>query len=319
MKRRTLLGAAAAASLAIAPGLGSAQTRPQGRILVGSAAGGLSDLFARTLAEALTKRTGQSFVVENRTGGGGIIAAQALTAAPPDGNTLLLMTLGHVMVPHLQRKAPYDALADFAPITSLAKGASLVVIHQSVPAQDLAGFIAYAKANPGKLTYGSAGIGSPQHLSTEHLKASLGIDMVHVPYRGTAPATIALRGGEISMQILDLANAEPLLKEGRARAIAQTGLANVPGYERLPRIADLAPGFDVGFWMGVVAPKGTPEPVLEALNRQIAAIATSDLKERASAAGLQAFTGSRAEFARFLANENAIWSDIINKRGIKQD
>ena len=318
MQRRTLLAAAAAAAMAT-PGLALAQGRAQGRILVGSAAGGLSDLFARNLAEGLSRRTGQTYIVDNRTGGGGIIAAQALTAAPADGQTLLLVTLGHVMVPHLQRKAPYDALADFAPIAPLAKGASLLVVHQDVPARDLAGFIAYAKANPGKLTYGSAGIGSPQHLASEHMKASLGIDLVHVPYRGTAPATLALRAGEISLQILDLTNAEPLLKEGKARAIAQTGLSAVPGYERLPRIADIAPGFDVGFWMGVVAPKGTPDAVLDALNRHIAAIATTDLKERAAAAGLQPLTSSRAEFARFMAGENAVWSDIINKRGIKQD
>ena len=316
MDRRTVLKAAAAAAVPLAHANAGAQSRSGTRILVGSAAGGQSDIFARTLADALQKRTGQTFIVDNRTGGGGIVAAQALTAAAPDGNTLLLMTLGHVMVPYLQKKPPYNALGDFAPVAALAKGASLLVVHHSVPVRDLPGFIAHAKANPNKLFYGSAGVGSPQHLSTEHLKAALGIEMLHVPYRGTAPAALALHSGEVTAMILDLANAELMLKEGKIRAVAQTGLTPLPGHEGLPRIADIAPGFDVGFWMGVVAPKGTPEATLEALNKLIGEIAVKELKDRAAAAGLQPMVGSRASFARFIEQEDQVWSAIVKKNGI---
>ncbi len=285
-------------------------------ILVGSASGGQTDAFARTLADALSKRMGQPFIVDNKTGAGGAIAAQALVASPADGNTLMLITLGHVMTPHLMKKAPYQPLSDFAPVASLAQGGSLIVVNDSVPFKDLAGFIAYAKANPGKLNYGSAGIGSPQHLQTEYLQQALGIEMTHVPYRGAAPATLALRGGEISVLILDRANADPIIKEGKARAIAIAGVRTIPGYDKLPKVPDIAPGFDTTFWMGIVAPKGTPVAVLDKLNLEINEVIGKELAPRIEIAGLDAFPGTRADFTKFMESEDATWSQIIKKRGI---
>ena len=293
----------------------AAQTTSGAKIIVGFAPGGQTDLFARTVAQGIQQRSSQVVTVENRPGAGGIIGLQGLLGAPADGTTMLLATPATLIAPMLQRRS-MDVLADIEPIALLASGGSLVLVNEKVPVTDLASFVSYAKQHPGKLTYASNGPGSAGHLFTEYFKAQLGVDLMHVPYKGGAPAAMAIRTGEVDVIIIDEANAAPLMKEGKVRALAQTGLAALESFPRLARVADVVAGFDASFWMGIVVKRGTPAATVDRLHQLVSSIVQTELREPAKRAGLSIATLSRTGFAEFMVSERDKWLGVIRANNI---
>lgn len=307
-------GAAAAASATPVFGWAAEDLR----IIVANPPGGQTDVFARVIAQGIQSRTGQIVIVDNRPGAGGFLGLQDLLSSPADGKAMLLTTLASVIAPVLQKKN-LDVLGSIEPVAMLAAGGSLVLVNEKVPATDLPSFIRLARQQPGKLTYASGGPGSTAHLMTEYMKSQLGIDLLHVPYKGGAPAAMAIRSGEVDVTIIDEANAAPMLKDGKVRAIAQTGLRPLNSFPSLPRIADLAPGFDAGFWMGITVRKGTPAPQVERLHGLVADILQKELQEPVKRAGLWAASGSRADFGAYLAKEQAKWAQLIRTHNISNE
>lgn len=293
----------------------TAQTTPGAKIIVPFPPGGQTDLFARTVAQGIQQRSPQVITVENRPGAGGMIGLQGLLGVPADGTTMLLATPATLIAPLLQKRN-LDVLAEIEPVALLASGGSLVLVNEKVPVTDLASFVSYAKQNPGKLTYASNGPGSAAHLFTEYLKAQLGIDLMHVPYKGGAPAAMAIRTGEVDVIIIDEANAAPLMKEGKVRAVAQTGLAALDSFPRLARVADVTPGFDASFWMGIVVKKGTPAATVDRLHQLVSAVVQTELQEPAKRAGFSIGTSSRTGFAEFMVRESDKWLRVIRTNNI---
>ena len=316
-RRKVVLGAAGAGGAWLG-GIRSARAAEDLRIIVANPPGGLTDLVARALAQGIQSRTGQVVVVDNRPGAGGMIGVQGLLAAPADGRVLLLTTLASLIAPALQRRTT-DVLAEIEPIALIASGGSLLLVSEKVQATDLTSFIRLAQQNPGKLSYASGGMGSTAHLMTEHLKARLGIDLLHVPYKGGAAAALAMRTAEVDVTIIDEANAAPLLKDGKVRVIAQTGLRPLASFPTVTRLAEVAPGFDASFWMGLSARKGTPVAQLDRLHGLVTDILQKDMQELVRRAGLAAGSGSRADFGAFMAKEQVRWHEVIKANGITLD
>lgn len=306
---------AAAAGIAAPFAAAALAQTANAKIIVANPPGGQTDLFARTVAQGIQQRSGQVFTIDNKPGAGGIIGLQALLAAPADGNTLMLATLAQLIAPTLQKQR-INTLAEVEPIALLAAGGSLLLVNDKVPASDLRSFIAYAKQNPGKLTYASGGLGSSAHLIIEYFKAQVGLDLVHVPYKGGAPAALALRTGEVDFTVLDEANAAPMLKEGKVRAIAQTGTVAMASFPQLPRVADVSPGFDASFWLGIIVRKGTPAAIVDLLHRRVTSVVQNELQEPIKRAGLHAGPPSRAAFAQFMARESDKWLRLIRTNNI---
>jgi tripartite-type tricarboxylate transporter receptor subunit TctC len=292
------------------------------RLLVGLAAGGPTDLAARILAAKLTEVWGQQVVVENRAGAGSTIAAEAVARAPADGHTLLLCTIAtHALAPQLIKSLSYDPVKDFAPISMVGITPNILVVHPSVPANTLKEFLALAKASPGKLTYASSGIGNSPHLTMELLKTQAGIDLVHVPFKGSAPAMTELLSGRIQSMFDNLPGQVENVKAGKVRALGVTSLQRSAQLPDVPPIAEAGlPGFDVSVWYGVCAPSATPMPVQAKVHADlIAALGAPDLRQRLAGAGVDAKTSSQAEFARFISAEAGRWGEVIRKAGIKPD
>src|SRR5436305_8690951 len=252
-------------------------TRPI-TLVVPYAAGGGNDAMARTVADTMSRVLGQQIVVENRAGAGGTIATRQVAKSAPDGYTLVIGGTGTLAVnPTLYGNVVYDPRKDFAPIGLIGTSALVLVVHPSVPAHNVKELIAYAKANPGKLTYASAGVGSGIHLSTEYFRFEAGIEMTHVPYKGSAPALTDLVGGHVSMYFSSMPPALALVQEGKLRALAVTGPARSPIFPELPTIAEAAlPGFEAVLHYGIVAPAGTPKPIVDKLNAALRHAVMSD-------------------------------------------
>lgn len=310
----TGVGLTAGAALLLVNGA-NAEAVPPAKIIVANPPGGQTDLFARVVAQGIQRRTGQIVTVENRPGAGGLIGLQALLTAPADGNTLLLTTLASLISPALQKRS-VDVLSQMEPVALLASGGSLVLVNDRVAATDLASFIALAKQQPGRLTYASGGPGSTAHLVTEYMKAQLGIDLTHVPYKGGAPAALAIHTGEVDVTILDEANAAPLLKDGKVRVVAQTGAIALASYPKLARVADAAPGFDASFWMGIALRKGGSEAAADRLNQLVNDIVQNDLQDAIKRAGFGGGGGSRSTFGNFLTAESEKWLRIVRSNNI---
>jgi tripartite-type tricarboxylate transporter receptor subunit TctC len=317
------LGAALLAStVGFAPAAG-AQTYPSQpiKIIVATPAGGIADLVGRTLAQKLSE-SGKTAVVENRTGAAGAIAAEAAAKSPPDGYTLFVaMHQTHAILPNLVARLPYDAAKDFAPVTNIAGSANILVVHPAVPAQSMKELVAHAKANPGKLTFASQGNASSGHIVGEQFKQVAGIDIVHVPYRGAAPAIQDLVAGHVSMMfdIVPLARAQLVAGKVRALAVASPQrLAAVPG---VPTMAEAGfPELEGGPWFGLVAPAGTPSAVVDWLNTETKkAFSAPDVRERFLAQGLTLPLGTPEEYAAYIAAESKRWGDIIRRTGIKME
>lgn len=319
MRRRFLFGIAAAMS---GPGPSRAQSgypsKPV-KIIAPVQPGGGVDLVARTMAERLAKALNGSFVVENLAGGGGVIAAQTVARAVPDGYTLMLGYVATHGTNPAVRKVPYDAVGGFTPIAMVGGTPNVLVVHPSLPATGMKAFLDYARANAGKLAYGSAGPGSLTHLAMEQFKAEVGIDPVHVAYRGIGPAITDLLGGQVQMMMPGLAAALPHIRAGKMRPIAVTGRTRHP---QLPDVATFEElgfkGFDGVQWYGIVGPARLPAEITERLNDAInKALADPALRERLSSEAIEPMPMSPAEFARFIQAEIARWSRLAKERGIK--
>jgi tripartite-type tricarboxylate transporter receptor subunit TctC len=326
--RRQLLAQGALAAAAAGLGLPAARAqsgnypaRPV-KMVVPFPAGGATDLTARLLAGKLTEAWGQQVIVENKPGAGGNIGAEAGARAAPDGYTLTLCAAGFMAVnPSLYAKLPYDPVRDFAPVALLVKAPLLLVVHQGVPARSVRELIDWAKANPGRLTIGNGGQGTAQHLGGELFTSVAGVRAVHLPYKGSAPATTDLLAGVFDAQFDNMVTLLPHVKSGKLRPLAVSSSARVPVLPEVPTIAEAAlPGFETGTWYGIVAPAATPAPVLERLNREIARIvALPDVAERLQAMGLVAAVGPRAAFGEFIRAEIAQYNKVIRSAGIKLD
>jgi tripartite-type tricarboxylate transporter receptor subunit TctC len=300
-----------------------AQNVPPGpmRFVVPFGAGGLTDILARTLAAPMSEALGVTIVVENRGGASGNLGAEVIAQAPPTGQHLLMGAIGpNAVNQFLFSKMPYDTMKAFAPITLAGYGTLLLVVNPSVPAKDLKELLAYAKANPGKLTYASGGSGGSQHLAGELLKNMTGVDIVHVPYKGITQGVTDLVGGQISMTF-DLATVLPHMKAGKLRPIAVANRVRASALPGIPTIAEAGvPGYEASAWYGLFAPAGTPPAVVARLNAEaVKALNRADVREKLSVLGAEPGGNSPAEFSAFIASEAAKWSKVVREAKIKLD
>ena len=308
----------------MASGLVVAQPYPSRplRLIVPFPPGGAVDAWARIVQTRLGEALGQGVVIENRGGAGGMIGADLVAKAAPDGYTLLVGNVAALaMNVGVYSKMPYDPVRDFAPVMRTVVVNYALVVHPAVPARTTGELIAHAQANPGKLSYGSAGSGSAPHLATELLKQRAGIDMVHVPYKGGGPMVADLLGGQIQLAIGDQANLMPQVKAGKLRVLAVGSALRSPGYPEVPTIAEAGfPGYEAAAWQGVVAPAGTPVDVVKRLNEALARVMDMpDVRERLVGAGLDPAGGSPEDFVRYIRAEIAKWSKVAKDVGARAD
>jgi len=313
-----LTGAAAAASLVSAPARALDYPVRQVRVVVGYAAGGASDILARLIGQWLTDRLGQSFVIENRPGANSNLAAEIVINSPADGYTLLVSSTGAAINTSLYDKLNFNFLRDVAPVAGLAWIPNVLVVHPSVPARSVPEFIGYAKANPGKVSFASPGAGSAAHMSGELFKLNTGVDMVHVPYRGDAPALTDLLGGQVQSMFSVAAPAIEHIKSQSLRALAATSAKRLDVLPDLPTIAEFLPGYESFSWYGSYAPRNTPADAIGRLNAEInAALVDPKIMARVADLGGVPLTGSPAEFAKFLTDETEKWAKVVKFAGIK--
>jgi tripartite-type tricarboxylate transporter receptor subunit TctC len=294
----------------------------QMRIIVPFVPGGASDMLARLVAQKLGETFSQTVIVENRPGAGGNIGAEAGAKAAPDGHTLTLAAAGFMAVnPSVYLKLGYDSVRDFQPVSLLVHAPLLFVVNPKVQAQTVREFIDLAKANPDKLAIGNGGTGTAQHLGGEYFTSTAGIKVLHVPYKGSAPATTDLLGGVFDAQFDNMVTLIPHVKAGKLRALGVSSARRVPLLPDVPTIAEAAlPGFETGTWYGIVAPAGTPKPVVERLNREINRILTlPDVREKLLAQGLEPAGNSPAEFDAMIRAEIVKYAKIVKAAGIKAE
>ncbi len=288
------------------------------RLIVPTAPGGGTDFTGRLVAAKLSETMGQQVVVENRGGGGGSVGADNAAKATPDGYTLLLGSIAtHAVNPALYKKLPYDHLKDFAPVSLIGTVPNALVVHPSVPVKSLQEFITYAKANPGKINYGSSGVGSPPHLSMELLRSMTGINLVHVPYKGAGPALADLLGGQVQAMCTSLAGLINCVKSGRVRALGVTTAKRNPQLPDVPTIVESGvPGYEVTIWYAVFAPVATPKAIVDKLNAEmVKALNSSEMKERMALQGMDPAPSTPAELTAFVKVETAKWSKAAKDSG----
>ena len=290
------------------------------RVIVGFAAGGPNDILARLIGQWLAQRLGQPFVIENRLGAGSNIATEAVVNASPDGYTLLLVGSPNAINATLYERLNFNFIRDIAPVASFMRGALVLVVHPSVPAKTLSEFIAYAKANPGKLSYGSGGVGGITHITAELFKMMAGVEMVHVPYRGVAPALTDLLGGRVEAVFANPAQSMPYIAAGRLRALAITTATRSDALPGIPTVGEFVQGYEASSIFGFGAPKNTPPEVIDKLNSEInAALADPKIKVRLADLDGTVLPGSPAEFGSLLAEETEKWGKVIRAAHIKAD
>jgi tripartite-type tricarboxylate transporter receptor subunit TctC len=319
-RRKFLRLAAGAAALPAAAQIAWAQTYPARpvRIIVGFAAGGAADIAARLMGQWLSERLGQPFVIENRLGAGGNIATEAVASASPDGYTLLLVNPGAAINVSLYDKLNYDFIRDIAPVAGIIRVANVMQVNPSVPANSVPEFIAYAKANPDRISMGSAGVGSSNHVSGELFKMLAGVRMVHVPYRGAAPALTDLIGGQVQVLFSAVTSSIETIKAGKVRALAVTTATRSEALPDLPTVAEFVPSYEASNWWGIGAPKSTPAEIVDKLNRDInAALADPRMKARLAELGGTMLSGSPADFGKLIADETEKWAKVVKFAGIK--
>jgi tripartite-type tricarboxylate transporter receptor subunit TctC len=311
----------AAGTLAALPAAARAQAAYPARpvhVLLGFAAGGSSDVIGRLVCQWLSEHLGRAFVFDNKPGAASNIATEIVAKEAPDGYSLLWCTSANATNATLYQNLNFDFLRDFAAVAGTFRVPNVLEVHPSVPVKTVPEFIAYAKANPGKLNFASGGIGATQHMSAELFKFMTGIDMKHVPYRGSAPALIDLLSGQVQVMFDLLPASIGYIRSGKLRALAVTTAQKSEALPDLPTIGEFVPGYEASTWNGVVAPKGTPPDVIEKLNGAInAALADATVKARLTDLGATALIYSPAEFGKFLADETAKWAKVIKFAGIK--
>ncbi|MEA2949475.1 MAG: hypothetical protein QOI40_4805 [Alphaproteobacteria bacterium] len=321
-RRRFLQLAAAATTVPTVARTARAQTYPARpvRIIIGYTPGGSADITARLLAQWLTERLGQSFVVESRPGGGTNIATEAAVRAPADGYTLLLVAPANAINATLYEKLNYDFLRDIAPVAGLIRFPNIMEVNPSVPVKTVPEFIAYAKANPGKINYASSGNGSTIHMSAELFKMMAGVDMVHVPYRGGAPALTDMLGGQVQVMFDNLPTSLEHVTSGRLRPLGITSATRAALLPDVPTVADAVPGYESSAWYGVGAPRSTPVEIIDRLNNEINAIlAEPKVKTRVAEMGATEVAGSPADFGKLIAEETEKWGKVVKFSGAKAD
>ena len=292
------------------------------RLIVPFAAGaGTNDIMARLVGQHLGARLGQPVVIENRPGAGGIAGTEAAAKAAPDGYTFLMTNVSLVTSAYLYAKLPYDPQRDFVPVSLVATAPLMLVVHPSVAASSVRELIALARANPGRLTFGSGGVGSTPHLAAELFKSLAGIDAVHVPYKGGAPALNDLVGGQLSFMIENVPGTMPFARAGKLRALAVTSAERTSLDPRLPTMAEAGvPGYEVVGWNGIVAVTGTPVEITKRLQAETANVLRQpEVRERLAAMGAEPVGGTQDEFAAFMRAENARWGRIIREKGIRSE
>jgi len=289
------------------------------KLVVPSSPGGGTDIVARILGQKLSEQLGQQFVVENRAGAGTVIGNDAVAKSAPDGYTLLMGLSTLAINPSMYAKLPYDALRDFAPISQSVSACNILILHPSVPAKTVVELIALARAKPGSLTFGSAGMGTNPHLSGELFKSLARIDMVHVPFKGSGQSIISQLAGEIAANFPCVPTAMPYIKAGRLRGIGVTTLKRVEVLPDVPSISEAGlPGYEATQWFGLLAPAGTPRPIIDRLYQESSrAVRSADMKERMTAEGLEVVGSTPEEFASYIRAETEKWTQVIKAAGIK--
>jgi tripartite-type tricarboxylate transporter receptor subunit TctC len=305
-------------------GAASAQPYPDKpiRMVVPFPAGGTTDILARAVAQKLSESLGQQVIVDNKPGAGGNIGAQEVARSAPDGYTLVMGTVGtHAINPSLYKKMPYDHVKDFAPVSLVASVPNLLVVHPSVPVNSVKELIAYAKANPGKLNFASSGNGTSIHLSGELFKTMTGVQMTHVPYKGSAPAVTDLLGGQVQVMFDNMPSALPHAKAGKLKPLAVTSAKRFPGTPDIPTMAESGvPGYEASSWFGVLAPAGTPKEIVNKLSTEIAkALKTPEMKKKLEEQGAEAVGSTPEEFAAHIKAETAKWAKVVKESGATVD
>ena len=321
-RRRILQVAASIVVAPLVPRTARAQAYPMRpvRIIVGAAPGGAFDILARLTGQWLSERLAQPFVIENRPGAGSNIAAEAVVKAPADGYTLLLVSSVNAINATLYDKLNFNFIRDIAPVASLLRQPQIMLVNPSFPAKTVPEFIAYAKANPGKISMASAGNGTGPHLGGELFKMMAGIDMVHVPYRGGAPALTDLIGGQVQVMFIGPIEVVEHIRAGRLRALAVTAARRLDVLPDLPTVGDFVPGYETSNWFGIGAPRNTPAEIVERINKEVnAGLANSKLKDRIFDLGGSPLVLSPAEFGNLIADETEKWAKVVNFSGAKLD
>jgi tripartite-type tricarboxylate transporter receptor subunit TctC len=323
LPRRTFLrlvaGAAALPALSRTACAQAYPSRPV-RWVVGAPPGGSLDIVARLMGQWLSDRLGQPFVIENRIGAAGIVAAEAVARTPADGHTLFFVPVSMAVNPSVYEKLTYDFFRDFAPVASMVRVPLVMEVSPSFPARTVLEFIDYAKTRPGQLSYASAGSGTSLHLCAELFKMMTGVNMVHVPYRGGAPALIDLLGGQVQVMFDIIPGSIETIRAGKVRALAVTTAERSKALPGIPTVGEFLPGYEASTWFGVAAPKLTPTTIVDRLNREInAGLADPTIKARLEDLGAITFGGSPADFARFIADETEKWARVVKYAGIKPE
>ena len=320
--RRTFLHLAmGAAALPAVPCIARAQAYPSRlvRIIVGFPAGGATDIQARLMGQWLSDRLGQQFIMK-RSGASGNIGTEAVAKAPADGYTLLQIVTPHAINSALYTNLNFDFVRDIAPVICVARLAYVIVVHPSVPATTIPEFIAYAKANPGKINYGSAGPGTPQNISCELFKMMTGVNLVHVPYRGGAPATTDLVAGHIQVIFSPVSESIEHIKAGKLRALAVTTATRLDVLPDVPTVADFVPGYEASGFAGIGVPRNTPAEIIDMLNKELnAGLADAKIKARIVELGGTVLGGSPAEFGTIISDATEKWARVIKLAGIKAE
>jgi tripartite-type tricarboxylate transporter receptor subunit TctC len=321
-RRKFLHLAAGAAALPAVSRIALAQAYPSRpvRIIVGVAAGGTTDILARLMSQWLSERLGQPFIIDNRPGGGTNIATEAVVRAPADGYTLLMVGTTQAVNATIYDKLNFNFIRDIAPVASIDRESLVMAVNPSVPARTVPEFIAYAKANPGKISMASAGNGTPSHISGELFKMMTGVSMVHVPYRGGGPALTDLVAGQVQVMFPTMSSSIEYVRTGKLRALAVTTVMRSEAPPDLPTVAEFVPGYEASYWAGLGAPKNTPANIVDKLNKEInVGLVDSKLKARFADLGAAAFPGSSSDFAKFIATETEKWGKVVKFAGIKAE
>lgn len=321
-RRKFLSLVAGAAALPAVSRIASAQSYPTKpvRIIVPFPAGSTSDILARPVAQRLQEQFGQPFVIDNRPGAGGMVGAEAVVRASPDGYTLLLVAGAHTINATLYDKLSFNFIRDIAPVAGISRDTAVVSVNPSLPAKTLPEFIAYAKANPGKINMASSGVGSPGHVFGELFKMMTGVDMVHVPYRGSPAAFTDLIAGQVQVLFETSLSSIPHVRAGTIRALAVTAAARSQSLPELPSVSEFVPGYEASAVWGLGAPTNTPAEIVDRLNKDVnAALADATFKARLTDMGISVLAGSPADFGKLLAEETQKWGKVIKFAGIKPE
>jgi tripartite-type tricarboxylate transporter receptor subunit TctC len=294
-------------------------TRPV-HLIVGYPAGGTTDILARLVGQYLSERLGQQFIIDNRSGAGNNIGTEAVVGAAPDGYTLLLVNPANAINATLYEKLPFNFIRDIAPVAGIIRVPNVMEVNPAVPAKTVAEFIAYAKANPGKVNMASSGNGTSIHVSGELFKMMTGVDMLHVPYRGSAPALTDLMGGQVQVLFDNMPSSVEYIKAGKLRPLAVTTTARSDALPGVPTVAETVPGYEASAWFGLGAPKGTPPEIVDKLNAAVnAGLADPKLKTRLADLGGSMLVGTPADFGKIIAEETEKWAKVVKFSGARPD